>query len=632
MATDVVMPQMGESIAEGTITKWLVKVGDRVERDQPLFEISTDKVDAEIPSPVAGVMLEIRHAEGATVPISQVVAVIGEAGEQPGAAPAATAPAQSDQPAPAAVAAVPASAPAQPSGAPGPAPAAAPATSAPAAAAPAAPAPTSAPAAAGGPAPAAGDGVPPAAAPQGQFDYDLVIVGSGPGGYVAGIRAGQLGLKVAVVEKDPKLGGTCLHRGCIPTKALLHSAEVLDTLRKAESFGVVAGEPRLDVARAHEYKRNVVAKNARGIEGLFKKNKVSWVKGRGRLRGAHTVEVTAEDGSVQQLQTRYVMVATGSVPRDIPVAPADGKRIVNSDHVLELERVPKSIVVLGAGAVGTEFASIFRSFGAEVTLVEMLPRLLPVEDEEVSAELAKHFKKRGIESLVEAKLTRVEEAGDGVKVTLAHKGKERAIEAELLLVAVGRAPVTEGIGLEEVGIERERGYLQVNGVMQTAVPNVYAIGDVVAGTPWLAHVASAQGILAVEHMAGREVRPLNYELVPGVTFCDPEVASVGLTEAEARSRGYDVQVGKFPFGALGKAAIVGKTEGFVKVVREKKYDQVLGVHILGVHATDLIAEACAALQLETTAEELFRAIHAHPTLGEAMMEAAHASHGHAIHF
>jgi dihydrolipoamide dehydrogenase len=616
---------MGESIAEGTITKWLVKVGDRVERDQPLFEISTDKVDAEIPSPAAGVLLEIRHAEGATVPVSQVVAVLGEAGEKPGAAAAPAA--QAAQASPAASAPQPAAAkPAPPAAAPvaAPAPAPSPAAAAAAPARPPAPAPS---------APAAGRGAVPAPAqPEGQFDYDLVIVGSGPGGYVAGIRAGQLGLKVAVVEKDAKLGGTCLHRGCIPTKALLHTAEVLETLRKAEGFGVVAGEPKLDVAKAHEYKRGVVAKNARGIEGLFKKNKVTWVRGFGKLAGPHTVEVTGEDGQPQRLQTRYVMVATGSVPREIPIAKADGKRIVNSDHVLELERVPKSIVVLGAGAVGTEFASLYRSFGAEVTIVEMLPRLLPVEDEEVSAELAKHFRKRGIESLVDAKLTRVEEAGDGVRATVEHKGKERTLEAELLLVAIGRAPLTEGIGLEALGIERERGYLRVNGVMQTAVPHVYAIGDVVAGTPWLAHVASAQGILAVEHMAGKPVRPLNYELVPGVTFCDPEVASVGLSEAEARARGYDVQVGKFPFGALGKAAIVGKTEGFVKVVRETKYDEVLGVHIIGVHATDLIAEACAALQLETTAEELFRAIHAHPTLGEAMMEAAHASHGHAIHF
>jgi dihydrolipoamide dehydrogenase len=641
MATEVVMPQMGESIAEGTITKWLVKVGDKVERDQPLFEISTDKVDAEIPSPAAGVVLEIKAQEGATVPVSQVVALIGEAGEKPGEAAAGPAPKQTDQPAPAAAAAVPERAPALPSGAPtgdgkGKPAAPPPAAAAKPAAGPAAPAkaaPAAAPAAPSGPPPSPrAAGLPAPADPQGEFEYDVVVLGAGVGGYVAGIRAGQLGLKVAVVEKDAKLGGTCLHRGCIPTKALLHTAEVLETVRKAAGFGVVAGEAGLDIAKAHEHKRAVVAKNSKGIEGLFKKYKCEWVRGAGRLTGPHSIEVNAEGGEKRTLQTRYVIVATGSVPRDIPIARADGKRIVNSDHVLELERVPKSIVVLGAGAVGTEFASLYRSFGAEVTLVEMLPRLLPVEDEEISSELARHFRKRGIESLTDAKLTKVEEAGEAVKVTVEHKGKERQIEAELLLVAVGRAPVTDGIGLDELGVQRERGYVQVNGVMQTSVPHVYAIGDIVAGTPWLAHVASAQGIVAVEHLAGQQARPLDYERVPGVTFCDPEVASVGLTEAKARERGYDVQVGKMPFGAIGKAAIVGKTEGFVKIVREKKYDEVLGVHIIGVHATDLIAEACAALQLETTAEELFRAVHAHPTLGEAMGEAAHASHGHAIHF
>ena len=601
MATEVVMPQMGESIAEGTITKWLVKVGDKVDRDQPLFEISTDKVDAEIPSPAAGVVLEIRYKEGATVPVSQVVALIGEAGEQPGAgkpaAPAA-APTQAEKPA---------------AGPP--------------------PAPTAPPAAAAAkPAPAAGAKPTPAAQPQGTFDYDLVIIGSGPGGYVAGIRAGQLGLKVAVVEKDGKLGGTCLHRGCIPTKALLHSAEVLDTLRRSADFGVVAGEVKLDVAKAHEHKRNVVAKNAKGIEGLFKKNKVTGIlQGRGRLLDPHTVEVTKEGGGSQRLTTRYVMIATGSVPREIGIAPSDGERILTSDHILELERVPKSIVVLGAGAVGTEFASIFRSFGSEVTLVEMLPRLLPVEDEEVSAELARAFRKRGIEALVDAKLTAVEKTDAGVRLTLEHK-KKQSLEAEVLLVAVGRAPVTQDLGLEALGITLERGYVPVDGLMRTAVPHIYAIGDVVPNKPWLAHVASAEGIVAVEHMAGHETRPVDYQRVPGVTFCDPEVASVGLTEAKARERGYDVQVGKFPFTALGKAAIVGKTEGFVKIVREKKYDEVLGIHVIGVHATDLIGEACAALGLETTAEELFRAVHPHPTLTEAFAEAAHASHGAAIHF
>ncbi|HEV8629648.1 MAG TPA: dihydrolipoyl dehydrogenase [Thermoanaerobaculia bacterium] len=461
----------------------------------------------------------------------------------------------------------------------------------------------------------------------------MVIVGSGPGGYVAGIRAGQLGLKVVVVEKDPKLGGTCLHRGCIPTKALLHSAEVLDTLRKADSFGVIAGEVKLDVAKAHDHKRKVVDKNARGIEGLFKKNKVTGIlQGTGKLVEPHTVEVAKAGAETQRLSARYVMIATGSVPREIPVAKTDGKKVLNSDHILELERVPKSLIVLGAGAVGTEFASIFRSFGSEVTIVEMLPRLLPVEDEEVSAELARAFKKRGIEALVDAKLSKVETTDAGVRATVEHKGKERVLEAEILLVAIGRAPVTAGLGLEALGIEVDRGYVKVDGLMRTKVPHIYAIGDVVPNKPWLAHVASAEGILAVEHIAGRAVRPLNYERVPGVTFCDPEVASIGLTEAKAKERGYDVQVGKFPFTALGKAAIVGKTEGFVKIVREKKYDEVLGIHIIGVHATDLIGEACAALQLETTAEELFRAVHPHPTLSEAVAEAAHATHGAAIHF
>ncbi len=610
MAIEVVMPQMGESIAEGTITKWLVKVGDRVERDQPLFEISTDKVDAEIPSPAAGVVLEIRNQEGETVPVSQVVARIEEAGEQPGAPSAAPAPKPAERPEVAAAHAAPPPASArQPQASPSGAPASA-------------------------PAPLAATGkAPPPAAPAGSFDYDLVILGSGPGGYVAGIRAGQLGLKVAVVEKDPKLGGTCLHRGCIPTKALLHSAELLDTLRKAESFGVVAGKVELDVARAHEHKRGVVAKNAKGIEGLFKKYKVVPVlQGRGRLLDGHTVEVTREGGETQRLSTRYVMIATGSVPREIGIAPSDGRRILTSDHILELERVPSSLVVLGAGAVGTELASIFRSFGAEVTLVEMLPRLLPVEDEEVSAELARAFRKRGIEGLVDARLTKVETTGSGVRLSLEHK-KKQSLEAEMLLVAVGRAPVTADLGLEALGIELDRGYVKVvDGYMRTTVPHVYAIGDVVPNKPWLAHVASAEGIVAVEHMAGHETRPVDYQRVPGVTFCDPEVASVGLTEAKARERGYDVAVGKFPFTALGKAAILGKTEGFVKIVREKRYDEVLGIHVIGVHATDLIGEACAALGLETTAEELFRTVHPHPTLTEAFAEAAHASHGAAIHF
>jgi dihydrolipoyl dehydrogenase len=479
-----------------------------------------------------------------------------------------------------------------------------------------------------------------------QEDFDLIIIGSGPGGYVAGIRAGQLGLKVAVVEKDPKFGGTCLHRGCIPTKALLHTASLLDEIRGVAEHGIQVPAPTLDIARAHDRKRKVVDKNARGIEALFKKYKVTgMMQGTGRLVGPHQVEVDGKDGK-RVLSTRFVMIATGSVPRDVPIAPADGERVLNSDHVLLLERVPKSIAVLGAGAVGTEFASLYASFGSEVTLIEMLPRILPIEDEEVSAELERALRKRKIKVLTGARLTGAERTATGVRLTLERQGKAGTpktpetpqtsetpliIEAELLLSAVGRSPVTGGIGLEALGIELERGYVKVNPLMQTNLPHVYAIGDVV-NTPWLAHVASAEGILAVEHMAGQPVRPINYDHVPSCTYCDPEVGSVGLSEARARERGYDVAVGKFPFTALAKAAILGHTGGFVKVVRETRYDELLGVHIIGASATDLIAEACAALHLEATDEELLRTIHAHPTLSEAVGEAAHAAFGHAIHF
>ena len=596
MAIEVVMPQMGESIAEGTITKWLVKVGEKVERDQPLFEISTDKVDAEIPSPAAGVLLAIHNAAGETVAVNKVVGLIGAAGESAGAAPATASSASK--------------------------PAAAPAPASPAAA----PSPASSPA----PAAASQAHAPAPAAPQGDFDYDLVIVGSGPGGYVAAIRAGQLGLKVACVEKDPKFGGTCTHRGCIPTKALLHSAELVDQIRHAGDFGIAVGEPAIEIEKVHAYKRGIVDKSAAGIESLFKKYKVEGVRGHGRLAGPHSVEVAAADGSRRTLTTRFVMIATGSVPRDIRVAPSNGTTILNSDHILEMERVPKSIVVLGAGAVGTEFASVFRSFGSDVTLVEMLPRILPIEDDEVSKELERQLKKRGMKVMTATQLTKAEPHDGGVKVTLRQGEKESELDVEVLLVAVGRAPVTEDIGLDKAGLTTEKGYLQVNGVMQTSVPHIYALGDVVP-TPWLAHIASAEGILAVEHMQGMPVHPLNYDRTPSCTYCEPEVGSVGLTEVKAKERGYDVGVGKFSFMASGKARILGKAQGFVKIVRDKKYDEILGVHIIGPHATDLIAEACVALQAEMTTEELMHTIHAHPTLSEAVMEAAHATLGPAIH-
>jgi dihydrolipoamide dehydrogenase len=461
-----------------------------------------------------------------------------------------------------------------------------------------------------------------------QEEFDLIIIGSGPGGYVAGIRAAQLGLKAAVVEKDPKFGGTCGLRGCIPTKALLHTAAVMDEIRDADDLGITVAEPVLDIVKAQDRKQKVVDSNAKGIDYLFKKNKVTGLRGVGRITGPHEVEVEGADGK-KTYGAKFIMIATGSVPRDVPIAPTDGERILNSDHVLELKKVPATLAVLGAGAVGTEFASIYTSFGTKVTLIEMLPRILPIEDEEVSAELQKALRKRGIEVMTGTKLLSAEKTDSGVVLRL-EGGKKDTVEAEMLLVAIGRKPVTENLGLEALGIELERGYVKVNAHMQTAVPHIYAIGDVI-NTPWLAHVASAEGVLAAEHMAGQPVKPINYDRVPSCTYCEPEVGSVGLTEAKARERGYDVQVGKFPFSALGKARILGKTAGFVKIVRDKKYDEILGVHILGVQATDLIAEACVALQLESTDEELMHTMHAHPTLSEAVMEAAHAAHGAAIH-
>ena len=457
---------------------------------------------------------------------------------------------------------------------------------------------------------------------------DLIVIGSGPGGYVAAIRAAQLGLRVVVVEKDPKFGGTCLHRGCIPTKALLHTAGLLDEISRSEDFGIRVENAHLDLEKAQGYKQGVVDKNARGIEYLFKKNKIEGVHGHGRLVGPHEVEVTG-DGESRTFSGKNILIATGSVPRDIPSAPADGVQIVNSDHLLEVSKIPESLVVVGSGAVGSEFASIFTSFGSHVTLVEMLPRILPLEDQEISKELTRAFKKRRIDVKTGTRLAGVEKAASKVVVQFESDGAT-AVEAEMLLIAVGRAPVTADLGFEAAGVDLERGYVVVNELMQSSVSHIYAIGDVVQ-TPWLAHVASAEGILAAEHMAGEQVRPLNYDHVPSVTYCEPEVGSVGLSEAEARERGYDVAVGKFPFSALAKAAIVGKTGGFVKVVRETRFDELLGVHIIGPHATDLIAEACVALQVESTTEELFRSIHAHPTLSEAMAEAAHAAIGHAIH-
>jgi dihydrolipoamide dehydrogenase len=459
---------------------------------------------------------------------------------------------------------------------------------------------------------------------------DVVIIGSGPGGYVAAIRAGQLGLKTILVEKDKKLGGTCLHRGCIPTKSLLWTAELYSHVLEAADFGIDLKDPVVNWAQAQKHKQKVVDKGAAGIDYLMKKNKVTVLKGTGKIVGKGKVEVALEAGGTQTIETKNILVATGSVPKSLPNVPVDHKRVLNSDSILQIEKVPKSLIVLGAGAVGCEFASIFAHLGAQVTLVEYMPHLLPIEDEDLSKELEKQFKRRKIAFELSSKVEKVEHSGSGVKVTMTTPAGSKVLEAEILLSAVGRSPVTEGIGLEKTAIKPDRGFIKTDNLMRTPEPNVYAIGDVVP-TPMLAHVASAEGILAVEHMAGKDVQPINYDRVPSATYCYPEVASVGLSEKKAKERGYDVKVGVFPFSAVTKASISNEGIGLVKVVSEKKYDEVLGVHLIGPHATELLAEACVALRLESTTEEIARTMHAHPTLSEIMHEAAEMTLGHPIH-
>ncbi len=461
--------------------------------------------------------------------------------------------------------------------------------------------------------------------------FDVVIIGAGPGGYVAAIRAAQLGLSTAIVEKDKQLGGTCLLRGCIPTKALLESAAVYEQAKHAADYGVVVSDVKLDYEGVRKYKHKIVLKSAKGVEYLMNKNKIRVFNGLGFIEHPRLVSVTNGDTKTQ-LHTKFIVVATGSTPRDIPLFPTDGVHIINSDHALELTELPTSIVILGAGAVGVEFASIMARFGVETTLVEMLPHILPMEDATISAELERALRAQKITVKTNTRCERATVNEHGVEVKLVDTyGNHTTLQAEKLLVAVGRRPLSAGIGLENTrAVVDKGGYIEVNGFLQTAEPNVYAIGDVI-NTPWLAHVASAEGIVAVEHLAGHATQPINYDHIPSCTYCEPEVASVGLTEAQARERGYEVKVGSFPFAASGKARILGQTEGLVKIVSDAKYGELLGVHIIGPRATELIAEACVALRGELTTEELVRTIHAHPTLSESVMEAAHGVLGSPIH-
>jgi dihydrolipoamide dehydrogenase len=461
--------------------------------------------------------------------------------------------------------------------------------------------------------------------------YDVAIIGSGPGGYVAAIRAAQLGLSVLIVEKDSRLGGVCTLRGCIPTKALLHTADLLEETRHGAEVGVATREVRLELAAAMKHKEKVVRQSSNGVSFLMKKNRVDVVNGFGRIASAGRISVAGSDGAETAYASKNILIATGSAPRSLPGIEIDHRTILSSDSILEVSEIPKSLLVIGSGAVGVEFASMFARFGSKTVVVEILPRIVPIEDEEISRELAASFKRQGIAVYVDTRIEKVTKTDAGTEVLARSSGgKTESFRAEKILMAVGRKPLSEGIGLEAAGVATEKGYILVDGFMRTNVPGLYAIGDVVP-TPQLAHVASAEAVVAVEHMAGKEARPLNYDQVPGCTYCSPEIGSIGLTEGKARERGYDVSVGKFPFSANGKARILNETSGFVKIVGEKKYDEVLGVHIIGPRATELIAEAGAALRLEATSEELVRTIHAHPTLSEAMHEAAEAVEGQPIH-
>jgi len=462
--------------------------------------------------------------------------------------------------------------------------------------------------------------------------YDLVIIGSGPGGYVAAIRASQWGLKTAVVEKDPFLGGTCLHVGCIPTKVFLHHADLYDYFKRAEEFGFEVKNVQVNWPAMLARKQKVVDKHAGGIGVLFRKNKVDSIQGWGRIAGPGRVSVE-RDGKITQIETTCTMVATGSEARSLPGVEIDGSTILTNREILQLDSVPKSLVVVGCGAVGVEFASIFRTFGSEVTLLEMLPRIVPLEDEEISLQLEKSFKKKGIRIETGAKVETVRKDSKGATVSFKDRsGKEQSIAAEKVLIGVGRRPLTEDIGLEKTKVEVERGYVRANAFLETAEPHVYAIGDIVAGLPQLAHAASMEGIIAVGRMAGKEVQPFDKRRCPACTYCEPQIGSIGLTEQQARQAGFEVKTGKFPFLGNSKATILGQHEGFIKVVAEARYGEVLGVHAIGPLATEIISEPVAALGLEATLDDMATTIHAHPTVWEAMGDAFNAVRGLAINF
>jgi dihydrolipoamide dehydrogenase len=590
---EVKLPQLGESVTEGVITQWLVAVGDKVEVDQPLVEISTDKVDTEIPSPVAGTVSELRAEVDDTVEVGQVIAVIGEGASGGGDSGDAEEPAQEAE------------------------------------------APESQPAAEAEEAEEAAAAEKPSGGVQrGDHDADVVVIGGGTGGYSTALRAAQLGLTVVLVEKD-KVGGTCLHWGCIPTKAILHTAEVAEHAQEAAEYGVNATYEGIEIAALNKHKDDVVDRMYKGLQGALKGRGIETVTGTGRIADRNTVVVDTEDGE-RTISTASIVIATGSKPRELPFAEFDGKRVISSDHALYLDKLPKKAVILGSGAVGMEFATAWNAFGVEVTIVELEDRLLPLEDADVSKEMEKQYRRKGITSLTGAKMTDVKATSRSVTCTIeTKKGDTEELKADLLLVAVGRVPVTEGLGLEELGVEVDRGFVQVDEYCRTGVEGVYALGDVIP-TLGLAHASFAEGFLVADQLAGLDVLPIDYAGVPRVTYSHPEVGSVGWTEAQAKDQGYDVVIEKYPFQALARAQMM-KATGVVKVIAEKDESaeggagRVLGVHLVGPKATDLIAEGELIYNWEATPMDVARFIHAHPSLSEALGEAHMALAGRALH-
>jgi len=459
--------------------------------------------------------------------------------------------------------------------------------------------------------------------------YDLIVIGSGPGGYVAAIRASQLGMKVGVVEKA-ELGGICLNWGCIPTKALLKSAQVFEYIQHAADYGVKVDNSSADFGAMVQRSRDVANGMSKGVQFLFKKNKIDQIVGFGKLKAGKKVEVTAEDGSKTDYSADHIIVATGGRSRELPHMPIDGKKIIGYRQAMVLEKQPKSMVVVGSGAIGVEFAYFYNSIGTQVTIVEFMDRIVPVEDEEVSKQLERIYKKAGMNIMTSSEVTAVDTKGKTCKVTVKTKKGEEVLECDVVLSAVGVSTNIEGIGLEDVGVATDRGKVIVDDYYKTNIPGIYAIGDIVHG-PALAHVASAEGIICVEKIAGQHVEPLDYNNIPGCTYCQPEIASVGYTEKAAKEAGYEIKVGKFPFSASGKAKAGGASDGFVKVIFDAKYGEWLGAHMIGANVTEMIAEVVAARKLETTGHEIIKTVHPHPTMSEAVMEAAAAAYDEVIH-